>query len=202
MAKSITAQVANKPRKPYAGFPLTPHPSGRWCKKIRAKLHYFGKITGDEQGAAALERFNREWPYLKEGRTPPPVDTGDGCTVRLLCNAFLTSKKMRLESGELSPRTFSEYHRFCAMLLDHFGKDRRVDDIRPDDFQSFRNTLAKRFGVVSLKNAINYCRVIFKYAFDERLIEKPVHYGQSFDRPTAKTLRKARHEAGASLRPR
>lgn len=25
-----------KPRKPYPEFPLTPHPSGRWCK------NYFG----------------------------------------------------------------------------------------------------------------------------------------------------------------
>ena len=69
-------------RKPYAGFPLTPHPSGRWCKKIRGKLHYFGKLASPD---AALEPFNREWPYLKGGRTPPPIDTGDGCTVRQGC---------------------------------------------------------------------------------------------------------------------
>ena len=30
-----------KLEKPYAGFPLTAHSSGVWCKKIRGKLHYF-----------------------------------------------------------------------------------------------------------------------------------------------------------------
>lgn len=31
-----------KPSKPYPEFPLTAHPAGTWCKKIRGKLHYFG----------------------------------------------------------------------------------------------------------------------------------------------------------------
>ncbi len=117
MAKSSNSTSPRKPpksllrsstktAKPYAGFPLTPHPSGRWCKKIRGKLVYFGKL--DSPGAA-LERFNRDWPYLKDGRTPPPIDTGDGCTVGLLCNAFLASKRSQLESGELSARSFQDY---------------------------------------------------------------------------------------------
>ncbi len=60
MAKSIGSRP-NKSVKPYPDFPLTPHPSGRWCKKIRGKLVYFGKI---DDLAAAPEKFNREWPYL------------------------------------------------------------------------------------------------------------------------------------------
>jgi hypothetical protein len=183
-------------RKPYAGFPLTPHPSGRWCKKIRGKLHYFGKI---DNAAGALERFNREWPYLSEGRTVPPIDTGDGCTVRLLCNAFLTSKKAKLESVELSPRSFQNYHRTCEILIGHFGRDRRVDDLGPDDFEALRKSLAKTRGPVALKNEVNHCRIVLKFASDQRLIDRPVHFGQSFDRPTAKTLRRARHEAGPRL---
>jgi hypothetical protein len=36
MAKST------KPSKPFPGFPLYAHATGRWAKKIRGKLHYFG----------------------------------------------------------------------------------------------------------------------------------------------------------------
>src|SRR5580704_2389810 len=109
MAKSNIARRPNKSPKPYAGFPLTPHRgTGRWCKKIRGRIHYFGKLDSPE---VALERFNREWPYLKDGRTPPPIDTGDGCTIRLLSNAFLTSKRAKLDSGELAPRSFQNYFR-------------------------------------------------------------------------------------------
>jgi integrase len=182
--------------KPYEGFPLTPHPSGRWCKKIRGKLHYFGKVAEPE---AALERFNREWPYLKDGRTAPPIDTGDGCTVRLLCNAFLTSKRAKLDSGELSARSFQDYFNTCDLLIKQLGRDRRVDDLRPDDFEALRKALAKTRGLVTLKNEINRCRVVLKYAADQRLIERPVHFGQSFDRPSAKSLRKDRHAQGVRL---
>jgi hypothetical protein len=185
MSKSTETRRQNKPSKPYSTFPLFPHATRRWAKKIRGKLHYFGPWDNPE---AALEKLNREWPYFSEGRTPPPALAGDGCTFRLLCNAFLNRKRSKLDSGELSEITFRNYFTICERLIDHFGRDRRVDDLRPDDFEKFRSSLAKRFGVVTLLNEINHCRVVFKYAHDNRLIEHPVNYGQSFNRPSAKHL--------------
>jgi len=107
-AKSTRSQPNDKPikpDKPYDGFPLFAHATGRWAKKIRGKLHYFGP-WGDPEGT--LVRFNREWPYLSEGRTRPAIDVGDACTLRALCHAFLTSKQNKLGSGELSQRSFRE----------------------------------------------------------------------------------------------
>jgi hypothetical protein len=34
---------------------LFPHQTGRWCKKIRQRLVYYGKIADDPEGVAALE---------------------------------------------------------------------------------------------------------------------------------------------------
>lgn len=111
MAKSTKKRSSSKskPGKPYPEFPLFPHTTGRWAKKIRQKLHYFGSTADDPEGTAALERFNREWPYLKDGRTPPLIDNGDGCTMMDLCNAFLTSKLNAIRSGELTERSFRDY---------------------------------------------------------------------------------------------
>jgi integrase len=150
-------------------------------------------------GTAALERFNGEWPFLKDGRTAPPIYTDDGCSVRLLCNAFLTSKNAKLDSGELSPRTFADYFAICEVLVNKLGRDRRVDDLRPDDFAALRAGLAKTWGNVRMLNEINRARGVFKFAVDQRLIDLPVHFGQSFGRPTAKTIREARHAGGLKL---
>ena len=188
MAKSSTSRKSRKPakpEKPYEGFPLFPHATGRWAKKVRQKLHFFGRWGTSEQGKivavenldasanAALIEFNRQWPYISEGRTVPPIDAGAGCTIRDLCNSFLTSKRGRVESGELSQYSFSEYQRSTDAMMAFFGRDRRVDDLRPDDFERFRQKLAKGVGIVTLKSKINRLRVIFKYASDRRLIDNP-----------------------------
>jgi integrase len=59
--------------------------------------------------------------------------------------------------------------------------------------------MAKRWGSVTLRNEINRCRIVFKFAYDERLIDRPVHYGQGFDKPAAKEIRRARNQAGPRM---
>ena len=92
-----------KPAKPYSEYPLFAHATGRWAKKIRGKLVYFGKWD-DPDGA--LTKYLDQKDALHAGRSPR---TRDGTTVKDLANAFLTAKERMLESGELSPRTFRDY---------------------------------------------------------------------------------------------
>jgi len=201
MSRKSTKPTSKRKHPKPKGFPLTYNSCGQWSKKVtvpngKKKTFYFGPLADPD---AALERFNREWPFLKEGRTPPPVDTGEGCTLLKLSNAFLTAKKAKLDSGELSGHTFGGYHQTAERMLAHFGKERRVDDLRPDDFEDFRKALSESLGVIALRNEINRVRIILKYAFDNRLIDRPVSYGQGFDKPAVRLLRKARHEAGPNL---
>ena len=44
-------------------FPLTLHPTGQYCKKIKGKIHYFGS---DKK--RALERYLDQAAYLHGGQ--------------------------------------------------------------------------------------------------------------------------------------
>lgn len=94
-----------KPKKPHKDYPLFPHASGQWAKKIQGKLHYFG-AWADPQ--AALERYVKQKDNLLAGLPPT---SGDDLTIRELVNRFLTSKKRLVESGELAPITWDDYDR-------------------------------------------------------------------------------------------
>jgi integrase len=183
-----------KPEKPYPDFPLFPHATRRWAKKIRGQLYYFGPWS-DPDGA--LARYLEQKDDLHAGRKPRP-DTR-GVTVRDVCNAFLNHKRDLLDAGELSPRTWAQYKETCDLLVEQLGKQRVVSDLGPDDFAALRRHLAKRWSPGTLGNFIQRVRVVFKYAADNDLIDRPVRYGQGFKRPSKKTLRLEKARQGHKL---
>src|SRR5437764_10936357 len=113
---STPAPSPGKPSKPYPAFPLTAHPAGCWCKKIRGKLHYFGPWA-DPDGA--LKKYLDQKDDLHAGRTPRV--RGDGLTVRDLLNRFLTSKRHLVDTREITERTFADYFQTCKRIGEAFG---------------------------------------------------------------------------------
>ena len=94
--QSTQSGAVAKPKKPYRDFPLFPHATGRWAKKIRGKTHYFG-YWRDQPGngwQAAIDLYTNQRDDLHAGRTPRV--TGDGLTVKDLLNRFLTGRRIWL----------------------------------------------------------------------------------------------------------
>src|SRR5436309_1483221 len=102
-ATKAGCQPGVKPEKPYPDFPLFPHATKRWAKKIRGQLVYFGSWD-DPDGA--LAKYLDQKDALHAGRTPRP--DADALTVKDMANAFLNHKQAMVDSGELSPRTWRD----------------------------------------------------------------------------------------------
>jgi len=183
-----------KPVKPYAGFPLTPHPNGHWCKRIRGTLRYFGPWS-DWKGA--LQKYQEQRDDLHAGRTPRLK--GDGLTIAALCNRFLMAKRLLLDNGELSAQTWQDYFGVCERLGKVFGSNRLVTDLAADDFERLRTVLAKTWGPVRLGNAIQRIRSVFKFGFESGRLSVPIRYGPGFKRPSKKVLRLARAAKGVRM---
>jgi integrase len=205
--KRRSRKAAGRPKKPYPDFPLTPHASGTWQKKIRGKTCYFGRwakrvngklerIEGDGW-KEALEEYKAVADDLHAGRTPRV--TGNELTVAGLCNHFLTAKLRKRDSSELGLRMFMEYREITDILVAAFGKTQLVDDLAADDFEKLRADMAERWGPTRLSNGITRVKSVFNYAFDNHLTEKPVRYGGEFKKPDKAVLRRHRAANGTKM---
>jgi integrase len=191
---STSQPVRSKPAKPYPTFPLTAHPAGTWCKKIRGKLHYFGPWHDPD---AALAKYLEQKDSLHAGRKPR--EAMEGATVHDLVNRFLNQKQAKVDSGELSPRTWTDYKEACVEIVTNFGKHRLLEDLRPDDFTELRVKMAKQWGMYRLGKMVQCVRSVFKFATDQELVERTIRFGQEFKRPTKQAFRKHRAKQGAKM---
>ncbi|SFJ33496.1 tyrosine-type recombinase/integrase [Planctomicrobium piriforme] len=193
-----------RPPCPFPDFPLSPHATGTWCKKIGGKIHHFGrwarKVSGKLQRVPgdgwedALRLYKIQVEAIVTGK-PKPIPS-EQLTVGQLCNQFYTAKKRRFDAGEITARAFGDYCRTTDMIVAHFGTNGLVVELTPADFERLRSVMAKRWGPVRLGNEIGRVRSVFKYAADYRLIERPVHFGNEFVKPKMAVVRRHKRTSG------
>ncbi len=168
-----------KPKKPHKDFPLFPHDSGQWAKKVRGKLFYFGSDS-----KAALERWLREKDDLLAGRTPRAFDA-NALTVKRLCDLFLESREAKIDTGEITKRHWDDLKKDATILADILGREAAVEQLRPDDFRKLRSKLGKGIGLTTLQGRMARTRAIFNYASKNGLLELNMNklWGTEFDKP-------------------
>jgi len=179
-------RVSVDTRKPYKGFPLTFHPTGRFCKKSKGVTYYYGRVSDGWQ--SALDAFNRFWPFDSTGRARPLGD-GDGLTVARMCDHYYEAKRNKHEAGELAHSSLADYEQTCKGIVAALKGQRLVTDLDARDFTALRASLAKRLGPVALGNEVNRVRMVFNFAFKNGLIDRPTRFGSEFIRPSRKVLR-------------
>ena len=183
--------------KPHPDFPLFRHATGRWCKKVKGKFVYFGKLAEDRDGQVALALWLEQKDDLLAGRTPRVKS--ECPTLRELLNGYLTSKKHLLDTQEITPKHFAELYACCRRIGDAFGLRRPIVDLAADDFERLRKAIAKTWGPVRLGNEVQRVRSVFKFGYDAGLIDRPVRFGPGFKKPTRKVIRLNRAKRGARM---
>lgn len=120
--------------QPIERFPERPRRDGRFQKRIRGRLYYFGK-SGNR--AEALSEYERVKADLYAGRVPG-LTTADysSLTVKDMANRYLAF---------LKPRVGIEWYKDNDIALTRFvgfvGTSRAVDSLRPDDFAAYASHL-------------------------------------------------------------
>lgn len=164
-----------KPKKPYAKFPLYAHARGAWAKRIDGKIRYFGPWKDPK---AALDKYRA----FCKGVTPSK-------TVGDLVDAFVADKEAHLATGDITPVTYSEYKATCKVIENHYGRSRAIDSL---DYNSLRVALSKgknkpTLGPVTLKRRLVIARMIFPSA------------GKALKAPSQRLLRAAKEARGEQL---
>jgi integrase len=189
----------NKPEKPYPDFPLTAHPNGQWCKKIKGRLHYFGP-WGDWQ--AALQLFLDQRDDLYAGRKPRA--NGDGVTLGLAMDHFLSTKKRQEQSGEILPRSYKDFVRTCDLIEASLGGSRLLSDIDRSDLEKLRADLSKgervdRRSPTTLKGDLTRARMLFLHINESELVERQIRYRKPLKTPSARAFRKLDNDRGPRM---
>lgn len=182
-------------RKPYPEYPLTPHASGKWQKKIKGRIYYFGRLDDPD---AALQEYLSKVDYLQAG-VPVPASGDDALPLARLCDVYYQSKVVAHQAGEITARTLRDTERTCARLAKMMGRTRQVSTLGPSDFATLKAKLAKTLGPVSIGNEIQRIRSVFKWAYDTDLLERPTKFGPDFRRPQMKHIRLARQKKPARV---
>ncbi len=176
-----------KPAKPRDDFPLFPHQAGQWAKKVKGKLHYFG-VWADPKAAEA--KWERDKLALLSGEEPSVVY---GESLGWAGNAYLESKHLQRERDELSIRQFNDYRKVTTKVVEYFGKAKPLADLKPSDFERYRNSLPDTWSPVTVSNHLRQVRVFFKYLNDIEATASPINYSRGLKDPPKRAIRK--HQA-------
>ena len=197
---STRKSTVDRPAKPADDFPLQPHASGHWSKRVRGRLCYFGSWSQKVNGRlvplpdggnwkAALARYELEIDDLKAGRVRQAnLSDPNGLRVGELCNCFLHAQRQRVEAKEpeITWQSFREYKEACDEVVAEFKSHRLVADLKPTDFQRLKARMTKRWGAARVGKFMALIRKVFKDAREDGHIENEVRFGSAFKVPDRK----------------
>ena len=148
-------------RKTRSGkFPLTLHPTGQYCKKIKGKIYYFGSDKKE-----ALQKYLDQAAYLHGGQTLLEKPTSDNMTLKQLCDIYLNYQYSKLQANDLTANHYNEQIGSLNKLTAFLGQNIDINKISTLALQHYKRKIQKSHVSASRLNLhISIMKALFHWA--------------------------------------
>jgi integrase len=148
-------------------FPLTLHPTGQYCKKIKGRTYYFGRDKKQ-----ALERYLDQATYLHGGRNFVQKASNGNMTLKQLSALYLDYQHSKLLAGDLTPKHHNDQIGSLNKLMSFLGQGRTIKNISTLDLQNYKRKVQRSYGPgYRLNLHISVLKAIFDWARKNDILE-------------------------------
>jgi len=141
-------------------FPLTFHPTGQYCKKIKGKMYYFGSDKKE-----ALQKYLDQATYLHGCQDNLQKPTGDNMTLKQLCDMYLNYQYSKLQANDLTASHHNEQIDSLNKLMVFLGQNIDINNISTLDLQNYKRRIQKSYvSVCRLNLHISITKALFHWA--------------------------------------
>jgi len=139
-------------------FPLTLHPTGLYCKKIKGKIYYFGSNRTE-----ALQKYLNKATILHGGSNDLQKPKSDNMTLQQLCDMYLSYQDSKLQANDLTVNYYNEQIRSLNRLMRFLGHKINVADISTMDLQNYKRMIQNsHLSVCRLNLHISIMKAMFQ----------------------------------------
>jgi len=148
-------------------FPLTLHPTGQYCKKIKGKIRYFG--TDKKK---ALEKYLAQATYLHGAQSLVQKTINDKMTLKQLCDLYLHYQNSRILVGDITAKHYNDLQYSLGGFMDFLGQGCRIESISTLDLQNYKRKLQSSYASVDRQNLhIGLMKAMFHWARKNDVLE-------------------------------
>jgi len=141
-------------------FPLTLHPTGQYCKKVKGKMYYFGSDKKE-----ALQRYLDQATYLHGCQNNLQESTSDNMTLKQLCDMYLKYQYLKLRANALTASHHNEQIGSLNKLMAFLGQNIEINNISTLDLQNYKRRIQKSpVSVCRLNLHISIMKAMFHWA--------------------------------------
>ncbi len=141
-------------------FPLTLHPTGQYCKKIRGHIYYFGSDRKQ-----ALENYLDQAIFLHGYNSALQKSVNGNMTLKEICDMYLKYQYTKLQANNLSARHHNDQIGSLKKLKVFLGENCRIKSITTLNLQNYKRSLQKHYSSVCRLNLhLSIMKAMFHWA--------------------------------------